>query len=239
MMQQCLPGGVNRQTEGGGGNAQRSGGGGGSNYGAGGQGGLQWSGVGGSIDSIGGRGGAGLTYSNAENKVFLGGGGGGGHQNGYYDSASIGANGGGIVFIRCDTLYPGLMLARGEQPRGFDSAGAGGGGGGGIILLDVDSVKNGTPSVFDVSGSDGRRITDGLSGFMQCQGPGGGGGSGVVWLRDSTINTSWLYLVGGTRGEVINGLTDCDGSDNVFGATSGTNGAVLYNLNVPEGTISR
>jgi hypothetical protein len=223
---------------GGGGNAQRSGGGGGSNYGIGGQGGLQWSGVGGSIDSIGGKGGVGLAYSNTVNKVFLGGGGGGGHQNGRYDSASLGANGGGIVFIRCDTLTIYYSPVRGVNPRAFDSAGAGGGGAGGVMLLDVNSITSGFQSL-DVTGSDGRRITNISMGPVECQGPGGGGGSGVVWLRGSSINTSWVAVAGGNAGIVVNGGIDCDGADQPYGATAGTNGQIIYNLIVPEGSVPR
>src|SRR5262249_19597319 len=113
---------------GGGGNHVNSGGAGGSNYSRGGQGGNQWNG-GCSAISIGGIGGDSLKYDNSINKIYLGGGGGGGHQNDNLGTA--GANGGGILIVRADSIAGNnhFILADGFDvlaSAGYDGAGGGG-----------------------------------------------------------------------------------------------------------------
>ena len=84
---------------GGGGNAHNTGGGGGSNLGIGGQGGERLNAGGQCAGSNPGLGGHALTYSNADNKIFMGGGGGAGDQNN--GTATAGEAGGGIVMNHC------------------------------------------------------------------------------------------------------------------------------------------
>jgi hypothetical protein len=179
--------GRGRQANGGGGgNAFHSGGGGGGNAGSGGNGGKQYSGASGGADSIGGKGGLSITDTNATNRLFMGGSGGSGHQSGYCDGGIRGGPGGGIIFIRCKTLWMGsdnyMWAQGGNQQDVVGNAGGGGGGAGGTILLDVDSVYSDespiTLSWISVSGGNGAKIDLSPSTGNPCRGPGGGGGAG-------------------------------------------------------------
>jgi hypothetical protein len=206
---------------GGGGNAHNAGGGGGSNAGAGGLGGADY--YNGTVG--GGFGGAILTYSNAENRVFMGGGGGGGHDNNAQGTAGVA--GGGIAFIKTPTLKGNgnSIISRGASQTtmaGID--GAGGGGAGGSILLEVASYS--TSLTLDVRGGNGGSINQG-----SCWGPGGGGGGGVVWSSAALGGGVTTMLGGGVNGTQVSSGGCAGGADRF--ATSGATGSALTGLTPP------
>ncbi len=206
---------------GGGGNAHNAGGGGGSNAGAGGLGGADY--YNGTVG--GGFGGAILTYSNAENRAFMGGGGGGGHDNNAQGTAGVA--GGGIAFIKTPTLKGNgnSIVSRGASQTAMAGAdGAGGGGAGGAVLLDVASYS--TNLVLDVQGGSGGSINVG-----SCWGPGGGGGGGMVWSSAALGSGVTTMLSGGVNGTQVSSA-GCQGGVNRF-ATSGATGSTLTGLTPP------
>lgn len=227
---------------GGGGNDHNSGGGGGSNAGSGGLGGQR-----GVIPSCffgqycrgnyPGIGGANLIYNAATNKIFMGGGGGAGHMNN--DAGSAGGNGGGIVIVKANLIIGNnrSILANGSTPDltggGFDPAqgdGAGGGGAGGAILIDASSVSSTLNA--NASGARGGNESWFTTNASGCMGPGGGGGGGMVW---SSANFGLVSpnIAAGANGTHIG--AGCSGSS--YGATSGTAGSTLTNLNIPFSAI--
>ncbi|HEY0680122.1 MAG TPA: T9SS type A sorting domain-containing protein [Chitinophagaceae bacterium] len=235
---------------GGGSNNHNAGGAGGSNAGAGGSGG-QRSNEGafnchGTNPGIGGLSLSSNGYSVANNRVFLGGGGGAGHGNN--NVGMSGGDGGGIVFIKAETLYGNNqhILANGARPyraaltaligdpytAGGD--GGGGGGGGGVIIYDVTTLQN-----FDVlmfaNGANGSNSS--YTPSSGCFGPGGGGGGGVIWTRNAAfIPQEQVNNAGGTNGvvSVTTSVVACRGLAN--GATSGGAGSLAFNYVPPAST---
>jgi hypothetical protein len=222
---------------GGGGNNHNAGGGGGSNYGAGGVGDTQ---EGSSCDGdnfgIGGLSLNSYGYSSGTNKIFLGGGGGSGHSNGMSYSPTLdgtpGGNGGGIIYIRCNTLIGNAhsITANGEQginpglsPSNKSTGdGGGGGGAGGVVLLNVTSYS-GSVSI-EARGAQGNSV-----GFQdQCPGPGGGGGGGVIWYAGATPGTT--NVSGGSAGTITSTSTCTNG------ANVGSPGNVQSGFVAPQGT---
>ncbi|HYV91000.1 MAG TPA: gliding motility-associated C-terminal domain-containing protein [Chitinophagales bacterium] len=216
---------------GGGGNDSNTGGGGGSNGAAGGQGGQRINVTAGCNGDNPGIGGYALSYSNAANLIFAGGGGGAGDDNS--NGATEGANGGGIIFIRANSIVGNNfnILARGADVTSTLASydGAGGGGGGGTVLLDVTNVSAVTISV---NGGLGGSVDNGSSGSDSCFGPGGGGGAGMIWVSGGTLPPVTLETTGGNSG-ITTGLA-CSGTTN--GALAGSNSTPSTGLVIPEST---
>jgi gliding motility-associated-like protein len=211
---------------GGGGNSTNSGGAGGSNAGKGGEGGKQYVGVCNNNFPNGGVGGAGLPYTNASNRIYLGGGGGAGHQNN--SVMSPGGNGGGIVIINAGTIVPNsfAIKANGESPVHIDAPiddGRSGGGAGGAIVLNYGTVSGNI-----ILSAKGGKGDDCLSpNYQYFHGPGGGGGGGTVWVNKPTIENNILAdIAGGAAGSNI-------ALNNTWGATPGDNGVALTDLALP------
>ncbi len=222
---------------GGGANDHNGGGAGGSNYSAGGDGG----------DRVPqtmfyckcydpGLGGKNLTYSNAQNRVFLGGGGGAGHGNN--SAGSDGADGGGVVIIKAAILEGNNynIIAKGDNSALSTYDGSGGGGGAGSILLDVASFSSSTLNI-QLQGGNGGNTNNG--GASQCNGPGGGGGGGILWLSASSLpaNVSPSYSGGSAGITTASSQSGCTvgGSNN---ATSGFTGGLLTSLSIPESSTA-
>lgn len=226
---------------GGGGNDHNTGGGGGSNYGAAGTGGTRSNT--GNFSCPGpapGIGGAGLSYSAALNKVFMGGGGGAGDGNN--NEATGGANGGGIIILLANTLNCNnqKIFANGLNVDTLArSDGAGGGGGAGAVLLAVDNYT-GSLQVNTIGGNGGILDNGGSSGSNAfCMGPGGGGGGGVLWVKGNTIPAAiTLVDTGGVNGKNVFGLgpPNCPyGTTN--GAQRGNDGGSVTGLNILTDSI--
>jgi hypothetical protein len=226
---------------GGGGNNHNSGGAGGGNYGAGGHGGAR------SNESAflchganSGRGAtslAGLGYTVANNRIFMGGGGGGGHQNNGYGMA--GGNGGGIILLMANSIItPGATLSANGvspinniclDPTQAEGDGGGGGGAGGTILINATTVTGNLTVT-----ANGARGTNASNRVSDCTGPGGGGGGGVFWMSGGSIPGNITATVtGGVNGTVSMGSNTiaCRGQAN--GATAGSNGLATSGFVAP------
>lgn len=230
---------------GGGANNHNSGGAGGGGYATGGLGG-QRSNEGafnchGANPGIGGLALSGFGYTVANNRVFLGGGGGAGHGNN--NVGMPGGNGGGIVFIKTETLYGNneLICANGARPYRSDLAdpyaaggdGGGGGGGGGVIVADI-TTYNGNVN-YEARGADGSYSS--YTPSPGCFGPGGGGGGGVLWIKSGALAAGiGTNFSGGANGliSVTTSVAACRGLAN--GATSGNNGSLVLNYVPPVST---
>jgi gliding motility-associated-like protein len=209
---------------GGGGNQINSGGAGGAGFSLGGNGGNQMSACPGSVQ--GGQGGRPCLFSNNTQKVFMGGGGGAGHQDNSLQ-ATDGASGGGIIFLKADTLVGNGQKIRANGAdqiliAGYD--GAGGGGGGGTVLLDVGTIS--TTVNINVKGGNGGNVANNNA---NCHGPGGGGGGGIVWYSGANLSSNAsTNLLGGSAGVFSSPSSSCNGSS--AGAQSGSSGTTLANL---------
>ena len=224
---------------GGGGNSHNAGGGGGSNASSAGLGGYEFEGA--PCNSPApfdnrGIGGAGLTYTNASNKIFLGGGGGAGHANNPELFYPNGGNGGGICIIMADVVKGNNknILANGDNGLacvGYGATGChegmGGGGGAGVILLNVNSYNSLVNSI--AKGGNGADMVDG--GNLRV-GPGGGGSGGICWLNKAGVAANLSTNV--TSG--INGVCPNYGNS-PWGTTAGQDGLNLYSLKIPVDTI--
>ena len=213
---------------GGGSNTGNPGAGGGGNGGSGGRGGNEWYGSC-PLNASFGVGGFGLNYSNY--KAFLGGGGGGGYRdNGL--PATLGSNGGGMVFLISPLINGNnnTINASGANVIGnSDSEGAGGGGAGGCVYLISNTVSS--PLNIDVKGGNGGNIFSTLW-ASACHGPGGGGGGGTIAFSAPVAPINVLtQLIGGNSGMVLHSGPACAGTSH--GATPGTNGQLLYNYQLP------
>ncbi|MEI2750438.1 MAG: PKD domain-containing protein [Ferruginibacter sp.] len=218
-------------SAGGGGNSHNSGGGGGANGGNGGMGGYQVVVCTPAPFDNRGIGGNALTYNNTLNKIFMGGGGGAGHVNNPQGFTGDGGNGGGIAIITGNTLVSasGFIISNGNSGTpcllGGSACheGMGGGGAGGSILLNINNYINNV--TVNAIGGNGGVMTDAINGLL---GPGGGGGGGMIWFKTAAVPGEVLPLLnGGINGTCINQ------GNNDWGATSGTDGINLFNLNVP------
>ena len=194
---------------------------------SGGLGGNEYSGCG--TSGIQGIGGASIPFSNS--KMFMGSGGGGG----YGDNGSAitpGSKGGGIVFIKANTLdgNNNTILAEGlNQSIQATDESAGGGGSGGSVYLDVISFP--TPISITTKGGDGGDTYNNIFTF-DCHGTGGGGSGGYLAFSQSSLPATVTYLAnGGTAGLVLNPSSSC--YNTTFGATNGGNGTTVFNLSVP------
>lgn len=209
-------------TGGGGGYDADGGGGGGANWNDGGRGGsssysflpctqypcdnnLLKGGIGGTADGApnGVRARA-YNYNPDKNRVFLGGGGGGGHSLSDFlgeQEDGAGGYGGGLIFIKCDTLKSNGFEIRAEGMPGesvSSGGGAGGGGGGGAIMMDINYHKDALNG--RVNGGSGGNTNATECAFIndlstyRFYGAGGGGGGGVVWFKQDAVQTNLLAL---------------------------------------------
>ncbi len=218
---------------GGGGNIHNAGGGGG---GAGGAGGCGAKGVGSSILN-GGRPGNSITPS--VNKLFMGGGGGGGDANNALTGVK-GGSGGGIIFVKCNSLIGnGTIISNGSngQPGNLGAApdGAGGGGAGGTIIIETNtSSSSSTLNLIARGGNGGNSLNQNTD----YHGPGGGAGGGIIYYS-SVISNVTVDVAFGNNGRTNfgNGIS--------WGANNGTVGysstfthaqfpSYLSNVNYPN-----
>jgi len=182
---------------GGGGICHNAGGGGGGNGGRGGMGGRTWNGDG--SRAVGGYGGTALTYSLLDHGSF---GGGGGAGDGNNDRGTSGGIGGGLIFVRADSLAGnGQFSADGQSlgnagPTGND--GQGGGGAGGSIYLRLRGAA--ACGSIHANGGNG-----GSTGYVEPHGTGGGGGGGHI-LVQTTMRAASCTL------SVNNGLAGTQGN---------------------------
>ncbi|EPX60078.1 Large repetitive protein [Cystobacter fuscus DSM 2262] len=201
---------------GGGGVCFRSGGGGGANHGKGGRGGFSSSTDG--SRGVGGRAGAPIEDYALLNRLIPGGGGGAGH--GSATSAQRGGSGGGVVFIRANSLSgsTGSILATGSSGYYSSTDAAGGGGAGGSIHLRL--ATSAICGDIDASGGNG-----GSPNTKQV-GPGGGGGGGVILLQASK-RTGCVADSNSVLGGLSGSQKDSSAPGGVsYGAESGAGGRV-------------
>lgn len=219
---------------GGGGVGHNSGGGGGGNGGIGGEGGYQLEACGNAPFDNRGWGGDSLSYTNAANKIFMGGGGGSGHTDNGGGIDMNGGNGGGIAMIIANTITNNgfKIISDGANGQACDNNthnchdGNGGGGGGGTVIVKANSYTNNI-NIQAVGGKGADLVIYNLFGAGRI-GPGGGGGGGITWLSQpgTPVNIS-SNLSGGANGTILQ-----DGN-NAWGATAGTPGKQLFNLQIP------
>lgn len=224
---------------GGGGNGHNSGGGGGGNGGTGGFGGYQLEACGNSPFDNRGFGGNYLDYNNVNNKIFLGGGGGSGHTDNIQGIDMNGGDGGGIAIIMAPLLFNNgyKIVDNGSEPQKCDNAknnchdASGGGGSGGTVLIKNNSFLN--SSTIECTGAKGGDLVIFNSNIGAGRiGPGGGGGGGVIWFsQSSTPGGIGLNLNGGLNGVII------QDNNNPWGATTGSVGQTVYNLELPIAVI--
>lgn len=209
---------------GGGSNTGNPGAGGGANGGVGGRGGNEFYGSC-QLNFSFGIGGYAPSYSSY--KAFLGGGGGGGYKDNGLNATS-GSNGGGMVFLKAQTINGNNFTvdARGANVIGnTDSEGAGAGGAGGCIYYVCPTTSSALS--LDVRGGNGGNIFSTLW-SSACHGPGGGGGGGAVCYQQASIPANVTNLLtGGNPGMVLHTGPACAGTSH--GATAGAAGIQLFN----------
>lgn len=209
---------------GGGGNKHNTGGGGGAGYGSGGTGGNELAGC--TTSGNGGIGGKSLSGADYTEKIFLGGGGGCGDEND--NVGTVGANGGGIIIIRANSITGnGKNIKANGDSQLLDGTGiadgAGGGGGGGSILLFTPQT-NGNFMVQANGGNGGNQNPT-----VDCVGPGGGGGGGFIALQQSSLPLNVSFSVTkGNAGIIKNTTLSC--FNTTYGATDGADGLAVANL---------
>jgi hypothetical protein len=203
-------------------NQYNSGGGGGANGGAGGLGGENWSGTqnttadGSTLTQ--GIGGAAVTPSISQ-VIFGGGGGAGSNNDGSVGNkvitvgggvsftptaatASSGASGGGLIFLRVGSIASGTLSANGiSAPDPNNDGGGGGGGGGTIVVLGTGTVTvtanaNGGAGASSTGGG-GDTATGYNTAGQYPHGTGGGGGGGVVLNSGTGVTAN---VAGGAAG---------------------------------------
>ncbi|HKT87000.1 MAG TPA: hypothetical protein VJQ59_01095, partial [Candidatus Sulfotelmatobacter sp.] len=194
------------------GNTENAGGGGGGNGGMGGFGGNSWN----ANLSDGGEGGS--PFPATIDRIAMGGGGGAGTRNNSpgLTQASAGSAGGGIIFIRADSLTgTATLTANGASSYNGTSndAGGGGGAGGTIVILSANGGESGL--TLQANGGRGGDAWDSQAyNLADRHGPGGGGAGGVVLVSGSTAGIS---VSGGANGTTLTpGVA--------YGATPGNSG---------------
>lgn len=226
------------------GNSENSGGGGGGSWGTGGKGGNSWN----TNYSVGGLGGAGASSSTAQTytpsislltnpalsgRAIMGGGGGSGTTNNGYSLNDSGGAGGGLIFIKTQSLAgTGSLLANGQAGRSVPAGdgtqgttngqcpanntsscdgGGGGGAGGGIVVI---GPATGTVNAQVVGGQGGN-----INGTNH--GPGGGGGGGYV------IATTGITVSVTNNGGAAGLMNIGNGTPTAYGAFAGIAGTSL------------
>jgi len=206
-------------------NDQNAGGGGGGNGGTGGFGGDSWN----TNLSTGGEGGS--AFPATIDRVAMGGGGGAGTRNNSDGDtqASSGSAGGGIIFIRADSLTGTATLTAngGNAYNGtLNDAGGGGGAGGTIAILAANGGENGL--TLQANGGNGGNAWQSLAyALTQRHGPGGGGGGGVIYVSGTPASTS---AAGGLNGLTLNTPAV------PYGSTPGTAGTTATNATLRQVT---
>ena len=185
----AAPGVNTGQGKAGGNNIIPGGGGGGGYGGRGGAGTTAGQAVG---NTQGGAGGA--AYGQSDLSVLLGGGGGGGAKGAM--AAGGGGGGGAILLFSEGTMtISGSVSANGGRSSILNFSYGGGGGAGGSILL--EDCRAGdiqlTGKVFARGGNGGDSTT--------MAGAGGGGGGGRVYIGDSTVELTRVFVDGGRGGD--------------------------------------
>ena len=206
-------------------NDQNAGGGGGGNGGAGGFGGDSWS----TNLSVGGEGGA--AFPATIDRISMGGGGGAGTRNNSNGDnlASGAAAGGGVIFIRADSLSgTGTLTANGANAYNgtANDAGGGGGAGGTIVVLSAKGGEAGLTLKAN-GGNGGNAWQSQVYSLGNRHGPGGGGGGGVVFVSGTPASTPSVN--GGANGLTLNpGVA--------YGATAGAAGSSATNATLSQVT---
>jgi Secretion system C-terminal sorting domain len=217
---------------GGGGNYNNTGGGGGGNLTAGGVGGTGWSCT--SSTTGAGMGGIDLSTYITGTRFFMGGGGGGGQQNN--NVGTPGANGGGIIMIKANSIQTSSgcnsgagsisISAKGGAAVSSGNDGAGGGGAGGSIIMQVASysVSNACPININTSGGNGGNVND-----PAAHGGGAGGGKGVIIISGvvgvpTNVSATDTAGTGGTNSNAT-GSTAAGGGSTT--ASSGVTGPIF------------
>jgi len=206
-------------------NDQNAGGGGGGNGGSGGFGGDSWN----TNLSDGGEGGA--PFPATIDRIALGGGGGAGTRNNSDgdNQASSGSAGGGIIFIRADSLTgTATLTANGSNAYNgtANDAGGGGGAGGTIVVLSANGGEGGLTLQAN-GGSGGNAWPSQAYALTQRHGPGGGGGGGVVFVSGAPAAVG---ISGGANGLTLN-------TPSVpYGATPGNAGTTATNATLGQVT---
>jgi uncharacterized repeat protein (TIGR01451 family) len=206
------------------GNSQNAGGGGGGNGGMGGFGGDSWN----SNFSDGGEGGS--PFPATIDRISMGGGGGAGSRNNsdLDNQASSGAAGGGMIFIRADSLTgTATLTANGTNAYigTSNDAGGGGGAGGTIVVLTANGGESGL--TLQANGGRGGDAWDSQPySLADRHGPGGGGAGGVVFVSGAAASISTL---GGGNGTTLTpGVA--------YGATPGAAGTSSTNATLSQVT---
>jgi uncharacterized repeat protein (TIGR01451 family) len=206
-------------------NDENDGGGGGGNGGSGGFGGDSWN----TNLSDGGEGGA--AFPATIDRIAMGGGGGAGTRNNSDgdNQASGGAAGGGLIFIRADSLTGSATLtANGADAYNgtANDAGGGGGAGGTIVVLAANGGESGLTLIAN-GGRGGNAWQSRAFALGQRHGPGGGGGGGVVLVSGTPAGVS---VNGGTNGLTLNTPAVA------YGATPGNAGSSATNATLSQVT---
>jgi len=193
-------------------NDQNAGGGGGANGGTGGFGGDSWN----SNLSSGGEGAS--PFPATIDRIAMGGGGGAGSRNNSDsdNQASAGSAGGGIIFIRADSLTGTATLSANGSAAYIgtaNDAGGGGGAGGTIVVLSANGGESGL--TLRANGGRGGDAWDSQAySLADRHGPGGGGAGGVIFVSGTPAT---MTVAGGTNGTTLTpGVA--------YGATPGTAG---------------
>jgi uncharacterized repeat protein (TIGR01451 family) len=206
-------------------NDQNAGGGGGGNGGSGGFGGDSWN----TNLSVGGEGGG--EFPATIDRIAMGGGGGAGTRNNSPgdNQASSAAAGGGIIFIRADSLTgTATLTANGASAYNgtANDAGGGGGAGGTIVVLAAHGGESGL-TLHANGGNGGNAWPSQTYALTLRHGPGGGGGGGVILVSGAPASVS---VSGGANGLTLN-------SPSVpYGATPGNPGMVATNTSLGQVT---
>ena len=179
--------------------------------------------------STGGEGGS--PFPATIDRIAMGGGGGRGNAEQYSDGdnqASGGAAGGGIIFIRADSLTgTATLTANGMNAYNGtpNDAGGGGGAGGSIIVLAANGGESGL--TLQANGGRGGDAWDSDTySLADRHGPGGGGAGGVVLVSGAAASIS---VTGGGNGTTLTpGVA--------YGATPGAAGTSATNATLSQVT---
>ena len=214
----------NVASGGGGGNCFNAGGGGGGHDALGGRGGN----TNGDVDvvrTVGGIGGARVTYDPAASLTFGGGGGAGEEDDGL---SGAGGAGGGVVWMRAGSLSGnGQILANGAAGASaannpadpiYSDGGSGGGAGGGVFAWLSGTCS--TNAIRAGGGTGGSSIPQTVGRFY---GPGGGGGGGRIRVASAAGGSCTATAPGGDSGRSSN--NNASGSGAGSAATPATAGA--------------
>jgi len=222
------------------GNSQNAGGGGGGNGGMGGFGGDSWN----TNLSDGGEGGS--PFPATIDRIAMGGGGGAGSRNNsdLDNQASAGADGGGIIFIRADSLTgTATLTANGADAYNGtkNDAGGGGGAGGTIVVLAASGGESGL--TLQANGGRGGDAWDTQPySLADRHGPGGGGGGGVILVSGAPASVT---ATGGANGTTLTpgvayGATDgSDGTSAVTATLAQVTGIQSAALCTPDMTLGK